>query len=55
MIVASLEIWQDGVDSPVHETEKEFTSVEEMRRWLLSQEGHPFMWIILKGYTETED
>ncbi len=54
MIVATLEVWQDGVDQPVREFDKEFPTREHLRVWLRGQEGHPFMWFILIGTTEVE-
>jgi hypothetical protein len=54
MIIATLELWQDGQDGPVREFDKEFPSKEHLSLWLREQEKHPFLWYILIGTTETE-
>lgn len=54
MIVATIEIWQDGIDEPVRAFEKEFASEKSMRQWLVAQESNPFLWHILIGFTEVD-
>ncbi len=52
MVIATLEVWQDGIDGPVREFDKEFPSREHMHQWLNIQAQHPFMWMVLIGTTE---
>ena len=52
MIIATLEVWQEGQDGPEREFDKEFPSMAHMHQWLNIQAQHPFMWIVLIGTTE---
>lgn len=51
MVVATLQLWQSEMDEPVREFEKEFASEKSMRQWLAAQEGHPFLFYVLIGFT----
>lgn len=52
MIVATIEVWNAEGDQPEREFEKEFFSKEALDAWVNQQNKHPFLFTILKGFTE---
>jgi hypothetical protein len=52
VIVATIEVWNSEGDQPEREFEKEFFSKEALDAWINQQNKRPFLFTILKGFTE---